>query len=569
MINKMDRMGANFEAAVQSIKDKLIEPLPVPIQLPMGAEADFRGIIDLIEEKAYEFDDETEMGVVEIEMPEEYKEAVAAAREKVIEDVSDVSDLVLEKFLHGDDITADELRDAVRMATIRGTISPVFAGSALKNKGVQQVLDGVCDYLPAPEEHPPVKGVNPRTQEHVESPGTRDVPPVVLAFKTVGDPNGDLTFCRIYSGTIEQGQKLLNPARNRDERIGRIIRMRASKREQVKEAYAGDIVAIAGLKSTVTGDTLCLSDHPVVLESMEFPEAVISMSIEPKKRGDRDKLTDALAQLAKEDPTFRRRTDEETNEVIVSGMGELHLEIMLSRLKSEHRVEAIVGKPRVAYRQTLAKPVSINARHVKQTGGSGQFAVAEVEFEPLLESNDIEFESKIVGGSVPKEYITPVENGIRAICAEGGQLRFPFVGIKATLVDGKSHDVDSSEMAFTAAGKLSVRMAVEKAGTTLLEPVMRFEVTMPEEFLGAVMGDLNSRRSIVGEMGDGAAGSKVIRGKVPISEMFQYATALRSMTQGRGNFAMEPCEYAPVPKSIAEKVLEERRAMRKAAVGSA
>jgi elongation factor G len=560
-VNKMDRVGANFASTVQDIRAKLVEPIPVPVQLPLGAEAAFRGVVDLVEMKAVLFNEDRTFS--EAPIPEDMKDAAEKAREKLIEDVSDVSDAVLEKFLHGDEVSAGELREAIRTGTIRGTIAPVLAGSALKNKGVQQLLDAVCWYLPSPEELPPVKGVHPSTGEHVEAPAEPDRPPCVLAFKTVGDPNGDLTYVRVYSGTIRQGQKIWNPGRNREERIGRLLRMHAEKREQIEEAKAGDIVAVVGFKHTITGDTLCEDDHLVVLESMDFPDAVISMSVEPKTRGDRDRLNEALAQVAKEDPTFRRHTDPETGETIISGMGELHLEIVVSRLKNEHRVEAVVGRPRVAYRQTLAHAVECEGRHVKQTGGHGQYGICVVKFEPLAGSPEIEFENEIVGGAIPKEYVPAIDDGIRTYCTEGGELKFPFVGVKAILVDGKYHDVDSSELAFVAAGRLAIRGAVEKAGTTLLEPIMRFEVTVPEEFLGSVMGDLNSRRAIVGEMTD-KSGAKIIRGKVPISEMFQYATTLRSMTQGRGNFSLEPSEYAPVPKGIAQKVIEERIAQRKA-----
>ncbi len=560
-VNKMDRMGASFENTVKDIRQKLVDPIPVPVQLPLGAEADFRGVVDLVAMKAVIFQEDK--GFTEVPIPPEMAAAAAAARERLVEDVSDVSDVVLEKFLHGDEVTAEDLRTAIRAGTIRGTIAPVFAGSALKNKGVQQLLDGVCWYLPAPEELPPVKGVKARTEEHVEAPPDPSLPPVAPAFKTVGDPNGDLTFVRIYSGTVQQGMRLWNPVRNRDERVGRLIRMHADKREQIDSAVAGDIVAVVGFKYTVTGDTLCDEDHSVVLESMDFPDAVISMSIEPKTRGDRDRLNESLAQVAKEDPTFRRHTDSETGETIISGMGELHLEIVVSRLKSEHRVEAVVGRPRVAYRQTLSAPVDAEGRHVKQTGGHGQFGVCRVRFEPLHGSSEVEFEDEIVGGSIPREYIPAIEDGIRAWCTEGGDLRFPFVGVRAVLHDGKYHDVDSSELAFQAAGRLAIRSAVERVGTTILEPIMRFEVTVPEEFLGSVMGDLNSRRAVVGEMTD-RSGAKIIRGKVPISEMFQYATTLRSMTQGRGTFSLEPSEYAPVPKGIAKEVVEERIAQRKA-----
>jgi elongation factor G len=560
-VNKMDRVGANFGNTVSDIRAKLVDPIPVPIQLPIGAESNFKGVVDLVQMKAVIFNEDKTF--TETAIPEDMKEAAAAAREKLIEDVSDMSDVVLEKFLHGDEISVEEIRAAIRAGTIRGTIAPVLAGSALKNKGVQQLLDAVCWYLPAPEELPPMKGVKFGTEEHIEAPADPALPPCVLAFKTVGDPNGDLTFIRIYSGTVQQGMRLFNPTRNRDERVGRLIRMHADKREQIESAAAGDIVAVVGFKSTITGDTLCDQDHAVVLESMDFPDAVISMSVEPKTRGDRDKLNEALAQVAKEDPTFRRYTDSETGETIISGMGELHLEIVVSRLKGEHNVEAVVGRPRVAYRQTLAANCEAEGRHVKQTGGHGQFGVARVRFEVLSGTNEIEFEDEVVGGSIPKEFIPAIEDGIRTYCAEGGDLRFPFVGIRAALYDGKYHDVDSSEMAFIAAGKLAIRAAIEKVGTTILEPIMRFEVTVPEEFLGPVMGNLSSRRAVVDESTD-RSGAKVIRGKVPIAEMFQYSTTLRSMTQGRGNFSLEPCEYSPVPKNLKEKIVEDRIAQRKA-----
>jgi elongation factor G len=560
-VNKMDRVGADFNNTVNDIRTKLVEPIPVPIQLPIGAESAFKGIVDLVEMKAIYFQEDKTF--TEAAIPDDLKAAAAAAREKLIEDVSDVSDVVLEKFLHGDEVTVDELRAAIRAGTIRGTIAPVLAGSALKNKGVQQLLDAVCWYLPAPEELPPVKGLNPRTDEHVEAKVDPAAPFCGLAFKTVGDPNGDLTFVRIYSGTLNQGQKMWNPVRNREERVGRLLRMHADKREQIESAVAGDIVAVVGVKHSLTGDTLCLDDHQIVLEAMSFPEAVISMSVEPKVRGDRDKLNEALAQVAKEDPTFRRYTDSETGETIIAGMGELHLEIVVSRLKGEHNVEAVVGRPRVAYRQTLSANCEAEGRHVKQTGGHGQFGIARVRFEVLTGTNEIEFENETVGGSIPKEFVPAIEDGIRTYCAEGGDLRFPFVGLKACLYDGKYHDVDSSEMAFVAAGKLAVRAAIEKVGTTILEPIMSFEVTSPAEFVGPVVGDLMRRRAVVAENTD-KSGAKVIRGKVPISEMFQYSTTLRSMTQGRANFSLEPCEYSPVPKNLAQKIVEDRIAQRKA-----
>jgi elongation factor G len=442
---------------------------------------------------------------------------------------------------------------------------PVLAGAALRNKGVQPLLDAICDYLPSPLDLAEIEGTKgPRDHAKVVRKHDENEPFCGLAFKTINDPNGDLTFVRVYSGVLHRGDEVYNTGKQKYERIGRLLRMHANQREPMERVRAGDICAVIGLKQTYTGDTLCTPEHPILLESMEFPDTVISQSVEPKNRGERDRLAEALGRLAKEDPTFRRFTDEETGATIIAGMGELHLEIISSRLAREFKVEVVTGKPRVAYRQTLARAVEVEGKHVKQTGGSGQYGVVYVKFEPVPGSTEVVFENEIVGGSVPKEYIPAVEDGILETCAKGGDLRLPIVGVKATLIDGKYHDVDSSEIAFKAAAFLAVRGALEQAGYVILEPLMKLEVNVPDEFLGAVLGDLNSRRMQIEDLGQGAGNIHTIRGKVPIAEMFQYSTTLRSFTQGRGVFSMEPSQYAPVPRSLQDVIAKEQLA-RKAA----
>jgi elongation factor G len=482
----------------------------------------------------------------------------------MIEEIADYSDALMETYLEGGHVTRDEIRHALRQGTLRCAMHPVLCGSALKNRGVRSLLDAICDYLPSPHDLEPLTGTaGPKDDTEVVRKHDQNEPFSGLAFKTVSDPNGDLTFVRVYSGVLKRSDEVLNVRTGKKERIGRLLRMHADNREAMDQIRAGDICAVIGLKNTITGDTLSDKNETILLESMEFPDTVISMSIAPEARGDRDKLGEALARLAKEDPTFRRFTDEETEETIIAGMGELHLEIIASRLAREFKVPVVTGKPRVAYRQTLAKPIEIEGKHVKQTGGSGQFGVVKVKFESDPESAEFEFESKIVGGSVPKEYIPAVGDGIKKYCEEGGDLRLPIVGVKASLVDGKSHDVDSSELAFRAAGRLAIRGAMEKAGSTILEPLMKVEVQTPDEFVGTVIGDLNSRRMQIDEIAQGPGDIRIVRGKVPIAETFQYSTTLRSLTQGRATFSMEPSEYMPVPRSLQEVIVKEQLARRK------
>ena len=560
-VNKMDRMGADFAGCVDAIRNRL-GAKAVPIQLPIMDGQDLLGAVDLVEMDAImsrEGDDP-----VRTPIPDHLQEEAEERREELIETIAEYSDALLETYLEGGHVSRDEIRQALRQGTLRCAMHPVLCGSALKNRGVKSLLDAICDYLPSPLDMPPVEGARSGTDDTVETrPHDENAPFCGLAFKTVNDVNGDLTFVRVYSGVLKRGDEVLNARYGKKERAGRLLRMHSAQREPMDRVRAGDICAVIGLKNTITGDTLCDPDHPLTLESMEFPDTVISMSITPKSRGDRDKLSDALARLAKEDPTFRRYTDEETDETIIAGMGELHLEIIAQRLLREFKVDVETGKPRVAYRQRLGKPIEVEARHIKQTGGSGQFAVAKIQFEPDPEGTDISFESKIVGGSVPKEYIPAIEQGIRAYCERGGELRLPVVGMKALLVDGKAHDVDSSEMAFRAAGVLSMRMAVEKAGITILEPLMDIEVQTPEDYVGNVIGDLNSRRMQIEEITPGPGGLQTIRGRVPIAEMFQYSTTLRSNTQGRGTFSMQPSVYAPVPRSLQDVIVKEQLERRK------
>ncbi|MBI1852359.1 MAG: elongation factor G [Planctomycetes bacterium] len=555
-VNKLDRTGANFEAAVESIRERLMIT-PVPLQIPYGLEKEFKGIIDLIEEQCIVYDDSTEGKVFSIEpIPDDYREKAAAAREQMLDLVAEFSDSLMEKFLDGEPILPGEIRDAVRKGTLKGKITPVLCGSALKNKGVQQLLDGVVHYLPSPVDVGRIEGLKPRTTEPLIRILHPDEPLSALAFKTTSDKNGELTFVRVYSGRLRQGDQVMNSTRHTRERIGRIYLMHANKREQIEEVSAGEIAGVIGLKHTVTGDTLCSSDDPIVLESMQFPETVISMSIAPKTSGDRDKLGEALGRLAKEDPTFKHQTDEETGEMIISGMGELHLEILKNRLLRDYNVDANVGRPKVAYRQTIKRPVDVEGKHVKQTGGHGQFGVVRMRFEPGDGTGEVEFVNDTKGGSIPREYIGSIEDAIHESAARGGRFGFPYTNLKVTLYDGQFHEVDSSELAFKQAAYLAFRLAMEQGGVTLLEPKMKLEIQIPEQHLGDVIGDLNRRRSEVHETVQ-QNGLRVIRGKVPLAEMFSYSTVIRSATAGRGTYSMEPCEYAPTPVHIAEAVFEE------------
>ncbi|MCG3136048.1 MAG: Elongation factor G [Planctomycetes bacterium] len=559
-VNKLDRAGADFQMCVDAIRTRL-GAKPVPLQLPIVVDKEIRGIIDLIEMDMMRFTDEGDMERLPI--PDEHKANAEKRRNEMIEAVADYSDALLETYLEGGHVSRDEIRLAIRKGTLCRGMYPVLCGAALRNKGVQPLLDAVCDYLPSPLDLAPVKGTKgPKKPEEEVRPHDENAPFCGIAFKTVSDPNGDLTFVRVYSGVLNRGDEVFNTGKSKYERIGRILRMHANQREPLDKVKAGDICAVIGLKQTYTGDTLCTPDHPILLEAMNFPDAVISQSVEPKNRGERDKLSEALSRLSKEDPTFRRFTDPETDETIIAGMGELHLEIIASRLNREFKVEVITGRPRVAYRQTFAKTGEIEGRHVKQSGGSGQYGIVKVIFEPVPGSTEVEFLDEIKGGAIPREFIPAIEDGIRTLCEEGGELKIPIVGFKARLVDGKYHDVDSSEMAFKAAGQLAVREAIAGLGMTILEPLMKLEVTVPDEFMGAVLGDLNSRRTAIEDMASGAGTLRIVRGKVPIAEMFQYSTTLRSLTQGRGTFSMEPSAYQAVPRSLQETILKEARERR-------
>jgi elongation factor G len=553
-VNKMDRTGANFERTVQMIVDRL-KATPAPVQLPMGAEADFAGVIDLIHMKAITYHDDEGKDIRVGDIPAEYQEAAEAARVRLIEAVSENDEEMMMRYLEGDEFTAEELVAAIRRETLASQIVPVLAGTALKNKGVQPMLDAIVDYLPSPLDVPPVKGTDPKTDEEVERPADPDAPLAGLAFKIAVDPHvGKLCYVRVYSGTLKAGSYALNTSKGGRERIGRLLLMHANHREEVDEIKAGNICAVIGLKSTVTGDTLSDLDAPVILESITFPEPVISVSVEPKTRSDSDKMGAALARLAEEDPTFRVHTDEETGQTVLDGMGELHLEVLVDRMMREFRVEANVGRPQVAYRETITVPVKVEGLHKRQTGGSGQYGHAVVEFEPQERGAGYEFEDAIVGGSIPREFIKPVDQGIQEALQTGGNAGFPIVDVKARLVDGSYHDVDSSEMAFRTAGRLAVREMLRKGRTAILEPIMKVEVTTPEDFMGDVIGDINARRGQINGMED-RAGAQVINAFVPLSNMFGYTTDLRSMTQGRAMSSMEFDHYAPLPESMAQEMV--------------
>ncbi len=567
-INKMDRVGANFDRAVASIRTRL-GARPALVQIPIGVEKDFRGVVDLVAGREILFGEGDPMSPRIEPISEANRDAYLAARENLLETLAELDDDFCETFLGGDPIESGEIKSLLRKATIAGQVNPVLCGSALKSKGVLELLDAVCDYLPSPLDVV-VEGRDPReaVARDAAAPeaGTLvrrahdDEPFSGIAFKTIADRNGDLTFVRIYSGRLARGDQVLNSNRGRKERIGRIYQMHAARRAALENgAGAGDIVAVIGLKDTRTGDTLCDPGHSIVFGDMRFPETVISQAIAPKSTLDREKLAGALAGLTREDPTFKWAVDAETGEIIISGMGELHLEVIVNRIVSDYKVNATVGNPRVAYRQMLASRVEVEGRHVKQSGGHGQFAVANLIFEPC-ESIQLEFEDRIVGGAIPREYITSVRKGIGEACASGGDLKFPYVNVRAILVDGKFHEVDSSDLAFQIAGSLAFRAPANRTRVILLEPRMRLEVVVPDEYLGEVVGDLNSRRVEIAEI-DVEGHLRVIRGIVPLAEMFSYTTTLRSLTQGRGTSSMEPAEYAPVPDHLAEGIRRERREM--------
>ena len=554
-VNKMDRTGADFYKAVESMRTRL-HANAVPVVMPIGKEKEFIGLVDLIEMKSciWADNDAREMTVGEI--PEHLKEEAQKQRDIMIESVAECHDDVLEKFIEGQEISNAEIKMALRKGTLELKITPVFCGSAFKDKGVQNVLDAIVDYLPSPMDVPPIEGINPETEEKVSYALTSTEPFASLVFKTMSDPNGDLTFIRIYSGEMKQGEKYYNGRTRRFERIGRLMRMHAMQREPIDIGRAGDIVAVVGIKDAITGDTLSTRENPVVYEAMSFPDTVISMAIEPKSAGDRDKLSAVIGKMVREDPTFKAFTDEQTGQMVISGMGELHLEVKCNLIKNDHKIAVTVGRPKVAYKMTLKGPKSVEARHIKQSGGSGQFAVARVHFTVDPEVEHCKFIDSVKGGSVPREYIPAVGHGITGAVKSGGRTGFPFCKVVAELYDGQSHDVDSSAMAFESAGVLAFRMACE-GNSQLLEPIMKIEIETPEEKTGDVIGDLSSRRGLIEEMVTKPGGISAVTGKVPLSEMFQYSTMLRSLTQGRGTYAMEPSTYEPVPPNLAEKVLEE------------
>ncbi|MEZ5979447.1 MAG: elongation factor G [Planctomycetota bacterium] len=553
-INKLDRVGADFDYCVGTIKARL-GARPAPIQFPVGKEKEFNGIVDLVNMKYYEFDEESKgKNYRVLPLEGDLLEEAKMRRHELCENAAEFDEEMLDIFVEDGEISPDMLRTALRKATLSMELVPVLCGSALKDKGVALMLDSVIDYLPSPLDLPPVEGLVPRTDDKVTRELIDDAPMSAMAFKTIAEPTGDLTFVRVYSGILQKGVTYLNPRTGKRERIGRLVRIHANKREAIESIPSGDIAAVIGLKNTVTGDTLCDEDNPIALSKIEFPDSVIAMSLEPKNSQDRDKLSDVIGKMMREDPTFRATTNEETGELVISGMGELHLEVLVNRIQNDHKCEVITGKPKVAYKQRLTRPVTTEARYVKQSGGRGKFAVAHVRFEATEDPTKIfEYVDEVKGGNVPREYIPSVGVGIEMAVSGGGRTGYPFVGVKATLFDGKAHDVDSDQLSFEQAGILAFRQASEN-NITLLEPIMKIEVRVPEEFLGGVVGDLNSRRGEIGEV-DAQGDLRVVRGYVPIAEMFAYSSSLRGATQGRGSFAMELHEYRPVPTNIAAKVL--------------
>ncbi|MEN6370716.1 MAG: elongation factor G [Armatimonadota bacterium] len=554
-INKMDRVGADFYKVVERIIDRL-GANAVPIQLPIGAESEFEGIIDLVKMRAIRYLDDQGEEFEETEIPEDLKPLALEYRENLVEKIAEIDEHLMVKYIEGHKITADEIKAGIRHGTVCNKIVPVICGTAFKNKGVQPLVDAVVDYLPSPIDIPPVVGTDPKTDQNVTREASDNEPFTALAFKIMADPYvGKLTFFRVYSGCLAKGSYVYNSTKGKRERFGRILRMHANHREDVDKVYAGDIAAAVGLGDTTTGDTLCDEDTQIVLESIQFPEPVISVAIEPKTKADQEKMSVALQRLSGEDPTFRTHTDEETGQTIISGMGELHLEIILDRLFREFKVEANHGRPQVSYRETIKKNTKAEGKYVRQTGGHGQFGHCVIEAEPLKPGDGFEFENKLVGGAIPKEYVPAVEAGIKDAMQSGVLGGYPVVDIKVRLVDGSFHEVDSSEMAFKIAGSMAIKAALSKGNPILKEPVMAVEVVTPEEYLGDVIGDLNSRRGRIEHMEVSPGKTQSIRASIPLAEMFGYATTLRSMTQGRASYTMEPSHYDEVPKSIADDLV--------------
>ena len=556
--NKMDKIGADYFMVIDQIREKL-GATPLTMQIPIGAEANFQGVVDLVQMKAYIWHGEELGAKFDVtDIPADLVDKAKELREKMIELIADYSDDVMNCYMEGKEPTIPQIKQAIRNATLQIKLIPVFCGTSFKNKGVQPMLDAVCDYLPSPLDRKDMHCVDANTNEETSRPADDNAPFAALAFKIQADPFiGKLTYIRVYSGTLQSGSYVFNPGKNSKERISRIVRMHSNNREEIKEVRAGDIAAVVGLKNTGTGDTLCDEAKPVILESMEFPEPVISVAIEPKSKADEEKLANALSRLAEEDPTFTVRSDEETNQTIISGMGELHLDVLVDRMRREFNVQANVGKPQVAYRETVRKTSEAESKYIRQTGGRGQYGHVIITLEPLPPAKGFEFVNKIVGGVIPREYIPAVEKGIREALTSGVLAGYPVVDVRVTLTDGSFHEVDSSEMAFKIAGSMAFKDACKKANPVILEPIMKTEVMVPEDYMGDVIGDLNSRRGKIISM-EPVNKIEHIKANVPLSEMFGYSTTLRSLTQGRGNYSMEPSHYEEVPKQIADKILEKK-----------
>jgi len=560
-INKMDRMGANFYADLDSIRERLT-PNAHPVQLPIGAEENFKGIIDLFERKAWVYKDDMGRTSEDTSIPDDMKEKVEEYRHALIEAIVEQDEKLLSQYLEGKEPTLSELKKTLRKACIKSELVPVFCGSALKNKGVQFLLDGVIDYLPSPLEIPAIKAFNPKNNEIIERKPDDAEPFTALAFKVASDPFvGKLCFFRVYSGKISAGSYVLNTTTGERERIGRIVRLHANQREEVTDVYAGEIAAAVGLKSTFTGHTICDPDHPAVLESIKFPEPVISLAIEPKTKADQEKMGTALQRLAEEDPTFRIKSNEETGETIISGMGELHLEIIVDRMKREFKVDANIGKPQVAYKETIKKSAEAEGKYIRQSGGRGQYGHCWLRIEPLEQGKGYEFVDEVKGGAIPKEYIQPIQKGVKEAMDRGVIAGYPVLDVRVAVFDGSYHEVDSSEAAFKIAGSKAFQEAVKVANPVILEPLMKVEVVTPENFMGEVIGNLNSKRGQIKEMRD-RSNMKVIDATVPLAEMFGYATELRSMSQGRASYSMEFANYAEVPNNVAQKIIESSGAIR-------
>ena len=555
-VNKMDIMGADFYRVVQMMKDRL-KCNAVPIQLPIGSEDTFKGIVDLVTMKAEVYYDDLGKDVREEDIPEDMKELAEKYHTELIEHVAEQDDVLFEKYLGGEELTVEEIKACIRKSTIANHMVPVTCGTSYKNKGVQPLLNAIVEYMPAPTDVPAIKGINPDTEEEETRPSSDDAPFAALAFKIATDPFvGKLCFFRVYSGTVDAGATVYNSVKDNNERMGRILQMHANHRQDIEKVYSGDIAAAVGLKNTTTGDTLCDEKHPIILESMEFPEPVIRVAIEPKTKAGQEKMGIALAKLAEEDPTFKAYTDEETGQTIIAGMGELHLEIIVDRLLREFRVEANVGKPQVAYKETIRKMADVDNKYARQSGGKGQYGHVKIRIEPNP-GKGYEFGNAVVGGAIPKEYIPAVDQGIQGAMLSGVIAGYNVVDVKVTLYDGSYHEVDSSEMAFKIAASMAFKEAMKKADPVLLEPIMKVVVIVPDEYMGDVIGDLNSRRGMILGM-DAIPGAQQINSEVPLSEMFGYATDMRSKTQGRGQYTMEPAHYAEVPKSVAEAVIAAR-----------